>query len=83
MVGKDFSSLEKRDKTRKDKAHNDVLVETKNLGKRHMVDPFNLVIRKGETLGLAGLLGSGRTEAASLLFGIDEADSGELLYWQV
>ena len=79
MVGKDFSVLEKRDKTRKDKANNEVLVEAKNLGKRHMVDPFDMVIRRGETLGLAGLLGSGRTEAASLLFGIDEADSGELL----
>jgi simple sugar transport system ATP-binding protein len=44
-----------------------------------MVEPFNMAIRKGETLGLAGLLGSGRTEAANLLFGIDEADSGELL----
>jgi simple sugar transport system ATP-binding protein len=79
MVGKDFSSLEKRDKIRKDKANNEVFVEVKNLGKRRVVDPFNLVIRKGETLGLAGLLGSGRTEAAGLLFGIDEADSGELL----
>ena len=79
MVGKDFSSLEKRDRTRRDKAGNEVLIEAKNLGKRRMVDPFSLVIRKGETLGLAGLLGSGRTEAAGLLFGIDEADSGELL----
>jgi simple sugar transport system ATP-binding protein len=79
MVGKDFSSLEKRDKTRRDKAGNEILVEAKNLGKRRMVDPFNMVIRKGETLGLAGLLGSGRTEAANLLFGIDEADSGVLL----
>jgi simple sugar transport system ATP-binding protein len=79
MVGKDFSSLEKREKTRRDKAHNEVLVEAKNLGKRRMVSHFDLVIRKGETLGLAGLLGSGRTEAASLLFGIDEADTGELL----
>ncbi|MDR2184170.1 MAG: sugar ABC transporter ATP-binding protein [Treponema sp.] len=79
MVGKDFSSLEKRKKTREDKAGNEILVEAKNLGKRRMVDPYNMVIRKGETLGLAGLLGSGRTEAAGLLFGIDEADSGELL----
>jgi simple sugar transport system ATP-binding protein len=79
MVGKDFSALEKRDRTRSDKSGNEVLIEAKNLGKRHLVDPFNLVIRRGETLGLAGLLGSGRTEAASLLFGIDEADTGELL----
>jgi simple sugar transport system ATP-binding protein len=43
-----------------------------------MVHPFDLIIRRGETVGFAGLLGSGRTEAAGLLFGIDEADSGEL-----
>jgi simple sugar transport system ATP-binding protein len=79
MVGKDFSALEKRDKSHRDKGHQDVLVEAKNLGKRRFVQPFNLVIHQGETLGFAGLLGSGRTEAASLLFGIDEADSGELL----
>jgi simple sugar transport system ATP-binding protein len=79
MVGKDFSVLEKRDKARREKTDNEVLVEAKNLGKRRMVAPFNLVIRRGESLGLAGLLGSGRTEAAGLFFGIDEADSGELL----
>jgi simple sugar transport system ATP-binding protein len=79
MVGKDFSSLEKRDKTRRDKSGGEVLLEAKNFGKRRMVAPFNLVIRRGETLGLAGLLGSGRTEAASLLFGIDQADCGELV----
>jgi len=79
MVGKDFSVLEQRDKTLQNKDDNPVLAEAKNLGKRRTVDPFNLVIRKGETLGLAGLLGSGRTEAAGLFFGIDEADTGELL----
>jgi simple sugar transport system ATP-binding protein len=79
MVGKDFSGLEKRDRTVKSKENNEVLVEAKNLGKRRFVQPFDIVIHRGETLGFAGLLGSGRTEAASLLFGIDEADSGELL----
>jgi simple sugar transport system ATP-binding protein len=36
------------------------------------------MLRKGEILGFAGLLGSGRTESANLLFGIDEIDSGEI-----
>jgi ribose transport system ATP-binding protein len=39
----------------------------------------NLRLRRGEVLGLAGLMGSGRTELARALFGIDRADSGELL----
>lgn len=41
--------------------------------------PFSLGIKKGERLGLAGLLGSGRTEIARLLFGLDHADSGRIL----
>ncbi|WP_347268296.1 sugar ABC transporter ATP-binding protein [Paracoccus sp. (in: a-proteobacteria)] len=45
-------------------------------GKRGSVAPFDLAIRPGEVVGIAGLLGSGRTETARLLFGIDRADSG-------
>ncbi|WP_404401090.1 sugar ABC transporter ATP-binding protein [Pelagibacterium halotolerans] len=40
--------------------------------------PFDLDLHKGEIVGVAGLLGSGRTEMARLLFGIDRPDSGEL-----
>ncbi len=45
-------------------------------GKRGSVAPFDLEVRPGEVVGVAGLLGSGRTETAFLLFGIDRADSG-------
>jgi simple sugar transport system ATP-binding protein len=82
MVGKDFSTLEKREKSFKNRENSEIFIEAKGLGKKYTVQPFDLVIRKGETLGLAGLLGSGRTEVANLLFGIDEADSGELLHGQ-
>ena len=40
--------------------------------------PFDLDLHKGEIVGVAGLLGSGRTEMARLLFGIDKPDTGEL-----
>lgn len=40
--------------------------------------PFDLDLHEGEIVGVAGLLGSGRTEMARLLFGIDRPDSGEL-----
>jgi simple sugar transport system ATP-binding protein len=53
-------------------------MEGKSIGKRRTVHPFDLTMRKGEILGFAGLLGSGRTESANLLFGIDEIDSGEI-----
>ena len=54
------------------------LVEVQNLGRKGSMTPFDLKIRKGEILGLAGLLGSGRTETARLLFGADKADQGTL-----
>ena len=48
-------------------------------GKRGSIAPFDLDLRPGEVVGIAGLLGSGRTETARLLFGIDRADSGQAL----
>lgn len=48
------------------------------LGRKGALLPMDLEIRQGELLGLAGLLGSGRTEAARLLFGADKADSGTI-----
>ena len=50
----------------------------RGLGKRGSIEPFDLDVREGEVVGLAGLLGSGRTETARLLFGIDRPDAGVL-----
>ncbi|ATU92820.1 galactofuranose ABC transporter, ATP-binding protein YtfR [Phyllobacterium zundukense] len=49
----------------------------KGMGRNRSVAPFDLDIGEGEVIGMAGLLGSGRTETARLLFGIDSADSGQ------
>jgi len=54
------------------------VVQARNLARRGSVAAVNLEIRPGEILGLAGLLGSGRTEVARLLFGLDRADAGEI-----
>jgi len=54
------------------------LLEAKNLGLRGSIAPFDIALREGDVLGFAGLLGSGRTETARLLFGIDAADQGDL-----
>jgi monosaccharide-transporting ATPase len=45
-------------------------------GKAGYLAPFNLELRSGQVVGLAGLLGSGRTETARLVFGVERADFG-------
>jgi simple sugar transport system ATP-binding protein len=54
------------------------LLTVKNLGLQGSIAPFDLDLNEGEVLGLAGLLGSGRTEMARLIFGIDGANQGEI-----
>jgi galactofuranose transport system ATP-binding protein len=55
-----------------------VVIQADQLGRKSSIEPFSLTIRQGEVVGLAGLLGSGRTELARLLFGADHADCGSV-----
>ncbi|UEM41487.1 galactofuranose ABC transporter, ATP-binding protein YtfR [Pectobacterium aquaticum] len=61
--------------------HSDVsgepIVHFKHYGRRGSINDFELSVRPGEIVGLAGLLGSGRTETAQLIFGITVPDAGE------
>ncbi|HEV3211286.1 MAG TPA: sugar ABC transporter ATP-binding protein [Chthoniobacterales bacterium] len=54
------------------------LLEARGLGRKGSLQPLDLDVRPGEVVGLAGLLGSGRTETARLLFGVDRPDQGTL-----
>jgi monosaccharide-transporting ATPase len=56
----------------------ETLMEFEGFGLSNSVQPFDLKIHRGEVVGVAGLLGSGRTEMARLMFGIDQADSGSI-----
>jgi ribose transport system ATP-binding protein len=57
----------------------EVLLEARGLNAGRNVRDVSFQLHKGEILGLAGLMGSGRTELARILFGIDKLDSGEVL----
>ena len=52
-----------------------VRVRFEDLGRKGMA-PFDLSVHEGEVVGVAGLLGSGRTEVARLMFGVDAAEGG-------
>ncbi len=54
-------------------------LEARGLGKRGSVTGIDLAVQPGQAVAIAGLLGSGRTETARLLFGIDHADHGSLV----
>jgi monosaccharide-transporting ATPase len=84
MIGKDLATLESLEsKTRQTSVEGDAVevpyLEAVGLGRKGSVEPTDLAIHEGEVVGLAGLLGSGRTEIARLITGADRADSGEVL----
>ncbi len=56
----------------------DVVYEAKNIGRVGTISPVDVNVRAGEQLGLAGLLGSGRSEIAQIIFGVDPHDSGTM-----
>ena len=81
MIGKELSQVPtmQHDETQAAQAKREPVLELKNYGRAGSVTGMNLAIGKGEVVGLAGLLGSGRTETARLIFGIDKPQTGEML----
>ncbi|HST81889.1 MAG TPA: sugar ABC transporter ATP-binding protein [Kineosporiaceae bacterium] len=55
-----------------------VVAAAQGLGRKGAIAPVDIVVHEGEVFGLAGLLGSGRTEVVRLFFGADHADSGTI-----
>ncbi|MBN1901284.1 sugar ABC transporter ATP-binding protein [Candidatus Sumerlaeota bacterium] len=54
------------------------ILKAERLGRKKDIAPFDLQLHEGEILGFAGLLGSGRTQAAELLFGLKQPDTGKI-----
>ena len=72
MVGRELSSLYPP----KSVPSKDVILEVESLSRRNVLENISFNIAKGEIVGLAGLVGSGRSEIARCLFGIDPIHKG-------
>ena len=59
---------------------NDSLLELKNLSRKGHYQNVNLSVRRGDILGITGLIGSGRSELALSLFGLNRPDSGQIVF---
>ncbi len=55
------------------------ILEVKNLKAGKLVSNVNFKVREGEILGIAGLMGAGRTETSRVIFGVDYKESGEII----
>ena len=53
-------------------------LRVEHLTRTDILDDINFVLQKGEILGITGLMGSGRTELARAIFGVDGIDSGNI-----
>lgn len=58
----------------------DTVLEIKNINRTGVLHDISFEAKKGEILAIAGLVGSGRTEVARAILGIDKIDSGEIIY---
>ena len=77
MIGKELGDIQNMEKN-VSAAGDEVLIQAEGLTAFGRISDFDLQIHKGEVIGFAGLLGSGRTETAELLFGVAKPEKGTL-----
>lgn len=78
LLGLMFGETEIKQKPSDLKYKDKVVLEVKDLTRKHKFNNINFKLREGEILGIAGMLGSGRTELLRSIFGADKFDSGEV-----
>jgi ABC-type sugar transport system ATPase subunit len=74
MVGRSIDDIFYKEKA----PIGDVILEVKDLSTRSFLKNINFILRKGEILGFAGLVGAGRSEVVRAVFGIDRKETGEI-----
>lgn len=82
MLGRTSLDLEKITEEklkRENESLTSCVLDVQGLGRKGMLEPVNFMLHKNEVIGIAGLLGSGRTEMANLIFGVESPDSGMLV----
>ena len=72
MVGRDLDALFPKTQT----SPGDTVLEVEGLSRHGVFDNVSFTVRRGEIVGLAGLVGAGRSEVARAIFGIDRRDAG-------
>ena len=75
MVGREVAALYTRQRTKPGAE----LLRVQNLSRKPLLHDISLNVRSGEIVGLAGLVGAGRTELCRAIFGVDSIDSGQIL----
>jgi len=78
MMGKAFDDLQELHSGDRKDISEELEIKARGLSHSGTIKPFDLDIHKGEVVGVAGLLGSGRTEMARVIYGADHAQTGTL-----
>jgi len=78
MIGAPADAEQAAPQDSADGERGEVFLRAEGIARKGVLAPVDLELHRGELLGLAGLLGSGRTETARLLFGADRADAGSV-----
>ena len=81
MLGRSLTDLDAMTKSKLKKEKTSTgknLLEARDLGRDGSIEPLDFDVQTNEVVGIAGLLGSGRTELAQIIFGVESPDYGSL-----
>jgi ribose transport system ATP-binding protein len=79
MTGIDSSNIAGKKQTFHADYTSEPVLEVRNLGRGDVIKDVSFKVHKGEVVGIAGLVGSKRTEIINLIYGVDHCDRGEVL----